>query len=145
MVKIALTGIPKLDLALAGLQTFYGVKSVNAAVRKAAKEGAKIVKDDAKNLINDDSGELSDSLTIRNVTNKQGVGAKVTTKEGMFKGATFYGGFIEYGWMHAKARRRIPEDSFLRRPLYTNKDQIRARYIKHLVMWLRLQDTRGGI
>jgi len=70
-----------------------------------------------------DFGTLQDSLTVRVAKLRRGtkdVGHAVRTREGMFQGEAFYGGFIEYGWFHWKDGSFVPGKSYLRQSLYEN-------------------------
>jgi len=95
--KVFLTGDKALDKKLSTLEG----KVRNKIARKAIRKAAKPVLDAAKANVPVESGKLRKSLTIRALRksskNKFRVGARVTTRDGLFSGETFYGGFVEFG------------------------------------------------
>ena len=98
-------------------------KVMRKATRAVAKED---ILPRAKALVPVQFGELQDSLVVKaaKVARRSGnVGTGVTTRENLFRGETFYGGFIEYGWRHWKDGSWVEGQPFLRPALYENKMQ----------------------
>ncbi len=92
---ITLTGDKRLNAKLARLSS----KDAKALIRRAARPALKPVLGESRRLSPKREGTLRRSLAIRAIKrSRRQVGARVTTKEGLFQGATFYGGFIEWGW-----------------------------------------------
>ena len=132
---VIITGDKALDRKLAGLPDKLAKKLSKQATRKAAKE---IVLPRAKADAPVDTGELEDSLTVRAVKrSRRRIGHMVTTRDGMFQGDQFYGGFVEWGTHErqtksGKSTGRIQpnEFMFLRSALYDNEVRIKAEYVK---------------
>ncbi len=124
-----------------------GAKSINAALRKATRKAAKqIILPAVKAAIPVDSGELEDALQVRALKSKKGrVGATVGFPDPLFKGDTFYGGFLEFGWKNTKRGYGVPGDKFLRRSLYENEAAVEASVREDLAAWIaeRNRETRG--
>ena len=107
----------------------------NKGARKATREAAKIVLEDARRLVPVDTGQLESSLKVRarkrSRRNKGTVGHSVTTSEGLFKGEEFYGGFIELGTS------KFEGDPFLRPAIWGNQQRIRMKFVQILRDWFR--------
>jgi len=135
-VSIIQTGDKELDALLATMTPQMQKK----AIRTATRDGAKFVLRVAKRLVPVDEGDLERSLTVRTAKGNRGkrldkftLGHAVSTREGMFQGGQFYGGFIEYGTkqrqtVESENRGRIEEDSFMRQALFTSRRQIEALF-----------------
>lgn len=88
------------------LQELKGPKQ-KAAIRKASREALRPVAEQVKSTAPKRTGRLARSAKVRSLTRSRSrVGSRVTVSGtgSNFKGKTFYGGFIEYGW---KAGRRV--------------------------------------
>ena len=87
-------------------------------MRKGLREAGRPVLAAAKAKVPVLSGALRDSLVLRAVKSKKRdrLGVQVMTKEGMFRGETFYGAFVELGTSKA------PPHPYLRPALNENKD-----------------------
>jgi HK97 gp10 family phage protein len=113
---IDVIGAPELKAVLAALEPKVAKKLTRQAMRKAQK----IVLADAKRLVPVDTGQLKKSLSIRALKRSRSrFGVSVQTKEGLFKGEQFYGGFIELGTKKMQAR------PYLRPALYDNEARVR--------------------
>lgn len=142
---VIITGDKKLDRALRSLPA----KLQKKGVRKATRESAKTVLADAKRGIAHESGRLEKSLTVRTAKGRGGkrlargtIGHAVATREGLFQGDAFYGGFIEFGTKprqtkKGESRGRVEEDSFLRRALYGNQRLVNWVFKRNLGAALR--------
>ena len=93
--------------------------------RKATREVAKGVLELARRYVPVEYGDLEDSLTVRSAattTKKRGViGASVQTREGMYQGDEFYGGFMEFGFTQRDGVWNEGQP-FLRPALYENRE-----------------------
>lgn len=124
---VVITGVKKLDRALAKLEPKLQKKLTRKATRKAAKE---IVLPIALSLVPEKTGALKRSLSVRAVTRRRGrIGHMVANRNGMFTGDQFYGGFAEFGTKTRRTRKghergAMPEFGYLRRPLYDNATRI---------------------
>lgn len=79
------------------------------------------------------TGELHDALIVRAAKLKRGsknVGASVQTRDGLFQGETFYGGFQEFGWFHWKDGSFVSGSPFLRPSLYENSQEKARKFGK---------------
>lgn len=71
----------------------------NKLLRTGMRDAMKIVLAQAKRDAPVESGKLAKSLAVRATKRSRGtIGIMVTTREGLFSGETFYGGFQEYGF-----------------------------------------------
>ena len=129
------------DPVVGAAETVKALTMFPVAVQKevVGKVARKIAKEDilpaARTRVPFDIGALHDSLTVRAAKTKRGsgeIGASVTTREGLFAGETFYGGFQEYGWIHYKDGSFVEGQPFLRPSLYENP-QAKARKFSELV------------
>lgn len=80
----------------------------NRVLSYATREAARPVLAKAKSLVPVRTGNLRRSLAIRAMKRtrrrKYIRGVLVTTRDGMFKGEQFYGGFVEFGTKRARAK-----------------------------------------
>jgi HK97 gp10 family phage protein len=126
-----------------------GAKSINAVLRKATRRAAKtIILPAVKDAIPVDTGDLEDALQVRAIKGKRGrIGHTVGFPDPLFKGDTFYGGFLEFGYRRGKrptnkrtratdARPYVPADKFLRRSLYENETAVLASVKEELAAWI---------
>lgn len=112
-------------------------------LRRASRTIAQKVRKDAVSLVPQDTGLLARSLKVRAVAKGRGVtvrqqrgtvGASVRTIEGLFRGDTFYGGFLEYGtkarYTKSGAFRGIIRRAFafLRPALYRNENYAKREF-----------------
>lgn len=117
-----------LDMAVDGMQqtmnalALFGNSEVKKMYRKVARVVTKEVLAESKRRVPVEFGTLEDSLTVRaaKLARRSGdVGSQVTTREGMFTGETFYGGFQEFGWFSGGKFHQ--GDSFLRSAIYDRR------------------------
>jgi len=119
------------------------------AMRKAAREAAKVVHQDALELVPKRTGALRASLKVRAAkfrSRKEGrtkVGSAVITSDGFFKGDQYYGGFLEFGTkprytQTGKYTGRIDEErwSYIRRALYRQPESVKARFREEMRRWM---------
>jgi hypothetical protein len=103
MAAVVLTGSRELNEKL---QQLRGPKQ-KVAIRKASREALKPVAEQVKSTAPKRTGKLARQTKVRALTRSRSkIGSRVTVSGtgNSFKGKTFYGGFIEYGW---KAGRRV--------------------------------------
>lgn len=137
--KMVVTGDKELDKALleiAGRQETP--KHVNAFVRKATRKAAKeIVLPKVRARVPVETGELESHLTVRaKKRSRKSIGYGVTTKDGLFTGDTFYGGFLEFGFKTRGGGFYAP-DQWLRIPLYSSEREVRSQVASELRAWIR--------
>lgn len=99
---ISIEGLAELDAQLAQFEPTVRRRLAS----KALREGARLIRDRARKNCPVKTGTLRDSIRVRTGRVKAGqrlVRVLVTTGAGLFKGETFYGGFIEFGTSHAPA------------------------------------------
>jgi hypothetical protein len=130
---VILTGDKKLNRLLKDLAG----KDGKAAVRKAARPALKPVLNAAKQFSPEDEGTLVRSLKIRALKrSRRHFGAQAQTKDGNFKGKTFYGGFQEWGWKQGKrgsaGRKEIQGFHFMLRAAIETRARALAIYRKIL-------------
>lgn len=95
-------------------------KRARPVVSKALRKAAKLVLEEAKNIVPVQSGRFKHSLTVRALKrSRRGFGFRVTQKE-LKDGKVFYGSFLELGYRPGKrsrgnARRKIPGRWLLRK------------------------------
>ena len=118
-----ITGFAEVNKALEE----FGKNESKKLFRKVARAVAKEVLVKAKEGAPHETGLLERSLTVRaaKLRRRSGdVGASVTTREGLFSGDTFYGGFQEFGWIMRNGQYN-PGRPFLRPAIYDHKAQWR--------------------
>lgn len=137
------SGDAEIDEALGALLDDAGVKGINAAMRKATRAAIKeIVLPEVKSLIPYQYGLLESRLVVRAVTRSRNrLGYFVGFPDPLFKGETFYGGFIEFGWDHYLGV-TVEADSYLRRALYPNADKIIAKVHEYLRAWIEAANSK---
>lgn len=131
---VIVTGDKALDRLLAGLDGKLQKKLSRQATRKSAKD---IVLPDAKARVPEDSSDLADSLVVRSIKRSRGkIGHMVTTKDGLYEGDQFYGGFLEFGTKERqhKSGKQVGaiqphKFAFLRPAIYDNEARISAEYV----------------
>jgi HK97 gp10 family phage protein len=146
-----------------------------SAIRKASREALKPVVAEAKANAPVRSGALRRSIRLRSITRSRSrIGARVTTsaKDNAFKGRTYYGGFLEYGWKAGKRvrnedmgvgkfkrrteaqvkeaatregrRRQVPAREFMKRAAQSKKGQALQIYRDETQRWiLKLSEAKG--
>lgn len=120
-INIIVTGDKKLDRALRHLEKNVQRKFARKAMRKAAKD---VILPEARARVPVDTGALERSLVVRAARrSRRGIGVEVRTRDGLFAGDEFYGGFQELGTKH------MPADPYLRPALYGNEAKIRGLFI----------------
>ncbi len=152
-LKIAVTGVADIDGALRELCAEEGPTGINAAMKKACKEAINtIVKPEVLARIPFRYGTLEENIKVRAVKrSRKLVGYRIGFSDPLFKGETFYAGFLEFdtkprfrkpavalfrrsasGGLKRDDRRRggstgrVEGFSFLRAALYPNQKQIVA-------------------
>lgn len=124
MAKVFVTGVKELDAQLKLLEANLGRK----AGRKATREGAKLVAEDAKRLAPHDTGLLESSIKVRALKKQRtrfGHGIAMGA-EYAAEGLPHYGRFIELGTAKMEA------DPFLRPALYGNIERVKSTFIQIL-------------
>lgn len=87
-----------------------GPRIAKKVLRESIRPAAKLIQADAKSNVAVDTGALRKSIKVRALKRSRSrVGMTVTTNstDNMFKGKTFYGGFLEYGHRHGKRTNEI--------------------------------------
>ena len=143
---LIITGSKELNRRLNAL----GGEKAKQFHRKAIREAARPVLQEAKATAPVKSGALRDSLTIRALKkSRTSSGVRVTQKSGFYKGKTFYGGFLEFGWMPGKRqrksitrlsvsdRRKIPGRWFMRQAGETRRSEAIEIYERELDYLIR--------
>lgn len=136
--KIAVTGDKELDRKLKAIADQDGPRSVNAEMRKSTREAIKtLVMPEVKANVPYETGLLESQLTVKAIArSRTKMGSAVGFRDDLFKGETFYAGFLEYGFNHRNGI-SVPGDSFLRAPLYRNEQRVRRHIINRLKDWVR--------
>ena len=112
----------QLNITLPGAQaiidhlTGLGGRVAKKVVGQALRAGAKVVHEAAVASVPRRSGTFAGSLRVRSMRRRGGVGMRVRTQEGWYRGDAFYGAFVEFGHKvgrrpttgSADARRVIP-------------------------------------
>jgi len=145
-VSVIVTGDKSLDRALATLEP----KLQEKGIRKATRAAAKNVLDDVRRRVpKGKTLALQKSLKVRTARRGNGkrfprhvMGHAVSTREGLFAGRTFYGGFLEFGTKPRKtksgANRGIVEEvKFLRGSFYDNRTATKEIFRRELKKALR--------
>ena len=116
-IRIDLPNLAELDAKLKALPDNVQKRIGSRALKNAALNCAQVAKANCPRK----SGQLLASITIRKKRSRRYKGAcySVRCGAGMFKGDTFYGGFLEYGYLHGSRklgpmRKFIPAKPFLR-------------------------------
>ncbi len=100
-LRVTISGTEELTALLKAFPT----KIANKAVRKGTRAGVKVIARTAKRFAPRRTGRLVRSIKVRAMKRRRGrIGAVVITGEGTFKGDTFYGGFLEFGWFAGKRK-----------------------------------------
>lgn len=138
------SGDAEIDEALGKLLDDTGTKGINAAMRKATRAAVKeIVLPEVKSLIPYRFGTLESKLVVRAITRSRGkIGYFVGFPDPLFKGETFYGGFIEFGWDHWRGV-KVEADSYLRRALYPNATRVIAKVHEYLRNWIEEANNKA--
>lgn len=94
-------------------------KALGASDKQIGKARARVIRKSEQELKKSGSrypGQLRDSIKVRAMKSKKGrVGVVVQTREGDYRGKTFYGAFIEYG------RKGMPAQPYMRPAFDTRK------------------------
>ena len=129
---VVITGDKEIDKSLSQFEA----KIQRKTLRKASKTAANLILRDAKTLVPHETGLLEASLKVRPVRkSRTRIGHSVTTREGLFQGNEFYGGFVELGTENMEA------DPYLRPALYTNQEAAKLIYKNELRAELRRLPT----
>lgn len=147
-IPIVLTGVQEIDAYLAALPENIEKK----ALRSATRDVAKYTRELALFYAPEDTGALKSAIKVKAKARQRGkgfrhvVGTSVVVGEGMFRGDTFYGGFLEFGTnerQHKSGHRtgRIAASLFdyLRRALWSYPSIKREIYISALEDWVAKQ------
>jgi HK97 gp10 family phage protein len=143
-VGVHVTGIKELDKVFADMNLGMQKK----ALRPATREVAKMVLAQAKAEVPEDTGLLQSELRIRAKKRSrkypQTVGMTVGFRDDLFKGDTFYAGFMEFGTkerQHKKSGKRVGKIdetrfAFLRPALWSYPEKKLAVFQARLKTWL---------
>lgn len=139
-----LEGADELIKALDALVSEDGPKGVNQALRKATRRAVKeIILPAVQDAIPEETGFLRDSLKVRAIKRaKAKVGHSVGFEDPLFKGDTFYAGFLEFGFKHWRGI-GVPGDSFLRRSLYENEAAVVESVKSDLRKWIQERNSEA--
>lgn len=149
MVKVSFTGIKELDDKFATMNESLQKK----ALRKATRAVAKMVLAEAKAEVRHDTGFLERSLKVkakkRSRKYPQTVGLTVGFEDDLFKGDTYYAGFLEFGTEPRQTKKtktpanrgRIEEGKFdfLRAALWSYPEKKQAIFRDELIKWMNSQ------
>jgi HK97 gp10 family phage protein len=135
---MSLEGADELLAVLDAIIADEGAKALNACLRKATRRAARdLILPQVRDAIPEDSGNLRDSLKVRALKKAKGkIGHTVGFADPLFRGDTFYAGFLEFGFKHRRGV-GVPADKFLRRTLYENEDGVRMMVQNDLQQWIR--------
>lgn len=135
--KIAMTGDDALDRQLRAIAAEDGPKSINKEMRRATRDAMKqIVLPKVKSGVPFETGQLESEITVKAIKRSRSkLGTAVGFKNDLFKGDTFYAGFLEFGFQHHRGV-DVPGDSFLRRPLYQSEGRVKSFIRKRMVAWI---------
>ncbi len=115
-------------------------KLVKKLQRKAIRQAAKVVAEEAKRIVPVDTGALKRSIKVRALKrsrkNRGRVGARVVTGKGTFRGKTYYGGMVEYGTSRMMAR------PFMRTAARNKRADTRRVYIAAVKEFVRESGKR---
>ncbi|MEM8668728.1 MAG: hypothetical protein AAGG48_14505 [Planctomycetota bacterium] len=136
--KIAMTGDKALDAALRDIASENGAGSVNKEMRSTTRQAIReIVLPEVRSEVPAESGLLESELTVKAIArSRQKMGTAVGFRDDLFQGDTFYGGFLEFGFVH-RAGTLVFGESFLRGPLYRNESKIRSFVMRRLRAWVK--------
>lgn len=102
--SLILTGDKKINRMLNALAS----PRARAIHRQAMRKAVRPILAEAKARSPVKSGKLRASLTIKAAKrSRKSIGVLVTQKEGAFKGETFYGSFLEFGYKRGKRRKEL--------------------------------------
>lgn len=120
------------------LQTYFNtleVKLKKVIVRKALREGAKIIKLATLKFVPVKSGKTKDSIKVRAAKRKTGrIAYLVQIGKGDFQGETFYASFLEYGFrLKTKyGSKTIPAQAFMRQGFDSSKEAAKNKALEIL-------------
>lgn len=112
---VKIEGLREAERALKDL----GPDVARRVLRTAVKKGAEPMLHAARSKAPFDEGLLVSTIKVRTGVNRRrgSAAAKVTTKDGDYKGESFYGSFIEYG------TDKMPAQPYLRPAFDENKER----------------------
>ncbi|WP_254513878.1 HK97-gp10 family putative phage morphogenesis protein [Anatilimnocola floriformis] len=125
---IKVEGLPQLIKALGEFEK----KIFNKVLKKAFREGAKVSQKAIKALIpKGETGALRKALKVRTLARKKDrVGISVQMGEGSFQGATFYGGFLEWGTKNKEGQTKIEAREFIKKGFNDSKEAAAAAMVR---------------
>jgi len=147
LVDFVMTGYPELDATFKAMSEGMQKK----ALRPAARVVAKMVLEQAKSEVPEDTGLLLSELRIkakpRSRRYPHTVGMTVGFADDLFKGDTFYAGFMEFGTTERYQKKRktkarytgkidTTKFSFLRSSLWSYTERKQAVFRQALISWL---------
>lgn len=152
LVRVSFTGIEEIDKKIRELNTSLQKKALRKATRRVAKFTLQLMKKE----IPHNSGFLESQLKVkakkRSRKYPQTVGVTVGFPDDLFKGDTFYAGFLEFGTEQrqtkAKANRgRIEQGrwDFMRVSLWSFIEQKQQMFREEILKWLREQQAKGTV
>jgi HK97 gp10 family phage protein len=150
-VEMEFTGIRELDKAFSEMNQSLQKK----ALRPATRAVAKLTLEQARAEVPEDTGMLASELRIkakkRSRRYPQTVGMTVGFADDLFKGDTFYAGFMEFGTaerQHKSGKRvgKIDDTrfTFLRSSLWTFTEQKVAVFRRKITEWMNQQKAKGA-
>lgn len=118
-VKFKLEGAKALQDNLAELAR----RTQKQLTRKALREGAAVIRTEARNNTPVETGQLKKSVKTRaGKTRKDSVSVLVSTSKKAFAGDEYYGAFQEFGWT-ARDGRKVEGKHFLERAAETKGEE----------------------
>ena len=136
--KIVVTGDKAIDRALREIVSEHNAKGINQAFRKVARKAVReVVLPKVREQIPTASGFLKSQLRVRAVARSRSrIGYWVGFPDKLYRGDTFYGGFLEFGFKH-RSGSKVDAESYLRKPLYENQKAVRKVILEGMRRWVR--------
>lgn len=153
LVEMRLTGVEELDALFLSLPDAMQKK----ALRPACRQVAAMVLADARARVRVKSGFLQSQLIVkpkrRSRRYPQTVGTTVGFKDDLFKGDTYYAGFLEFGTETRRQKSRkyksvgkidAAKFEFLKVSLFANQERKEQVFLEHLQRWLVRYNKKLG-
>lgn len=112
--SVKITGAYSVEQALKDLEP----KLAKKVLRKAVRQGAKILKEETEKEAPKKTGALAGSVKIKTRFKKSVISAQTVIGEGAFKGETWYAAAIEFGTS------KMAPNPFMQRAFDAKKDEV---------------------
>jgi len=112
--SVKVTGGKQIEKALKELEP----KLAKKVVRKACRDGAKVLKEEIEKTAPQDTGALAASVKIKTKFRKGIASATAEIGEGNFKGETFYAAMVEFGTS------KQPPQGYMQQAFDNKKEQV---------------------